>query len=300
MKVKKMFTVIALCLISVCSVFAQHRYDENLLRACKGNSLRDVQKYLATGADPNAWQLDGSAMYTALSYACKNGNINMVRTLVDNGASVDVPDNYEAPLLIAARNKNRSIVNYLIVDCKANANIQDSEGKTPLMYVITFGATQLAKSIIQNFPDCLGVVDVDMRNSLHYACGYGSVNKSAQNDLVSLLLASGVDPYSCDKDGLTPFMFCAINGQTLAVKIFLQNTVDFDVSRPSRDGIPPLLECIKNINGSSFSVIELIFRYCRNAALVTDIYGEGIDYYIDRYCNKEWRDRINELRIKYY
>lgn len=295
-----MFTVIALCLISVCSVFAQHRYDEDLLRACKGNSLRDVQKYLAAGADPNAWQVDGSARYTALGYACKNGNINMVRTLVDSGASVDVPDNYEVPLLLAARNKNRSIVNYLIVDCKANANVQDSDGKSPLMYVISFGATQLAKNIIQNFPGCIDLIDVNSRNALHYACGYASVNKSAQNDLVSLLLASGVDPYYCDKDGLTPFMFCAINGQTLAVKIFLQNTVDFDVSRPSRDGIPPLLECIKNINGTSFSVIELIFRYCRNAALVTDIYGEGIDYYIDRYCNKEWRDRINELRIKYY
>lgn len=293
-----MFTVIALCLISVCSVFAQHRYDEDLLRACKGNSLRDVQKYLAAGADPNAWQLDGSAMYTALSYACKNGNINMVRTLVDNGASVDVTDNYEAPLLIAARNKNRSIVNYLIVDCKANANIQDSEGKTPLMYVITFGATQLAKSIIQNFPDCLGVVDVDMRNSLHYACGYGSVNKSAQNDLVSLLLASGVDPYSCDKDGLTPFMFCAINGQTHAVLAFLNESINFDPSRKNTEGVPALLECIKK--GVGTNIIELVFRYCRNAGAVIDIYGDGVDYYIDHYYGTdERRIKLIEYRDKY-
>lgn len=297
MKVKKMFTVIALCLISVCSVFAQHRYDENLLRACKGNSLRDVQKYLAAGADPNAWQLDGSAMYTALSYACKNGNINMVRTLVDSGASVDGMDGCEAPLLIAARNKNRSIVNYLIVDCKADANIQDSDGKSPLMYVISFGATQLAKNIIQNFPGCIDLIDANSRNALHYACGYGTANKSVLIDLVSLLLANGADPYYCDNTGTTPFMFCAINDQTHAVLAFLNESINFDPSRKNAEGVPALLECIKK--GVSLNIIELVFKYCRNVGAAVDVYGDGVDYYIDHYSTGQRRIKLIEYRDKY-
>lgn len=297
MKVKKMFTVIALCLISVCSVFAQHRYDEDLLRACKGNSLRDVQKYLAAGADPNAWQYDGSAVYTALSYACKNGNINMVRTLVDSGASVDGMDGCEAPLLIAARNKNRSIVNYLIVDCKADANVQDSDGKSPLMYVISFGATQLAKNIIQNFPGCIDLIDVNSRNALHYACGYGTANKSVLIDLVSLLLGNGADPYYCDNTGTTPFMFCAINDQTHAVLAFLNESINFDPSRKNTEGVPALLECIKK--GVSLNIIELVFKYCRNVGAAVDVYGDGVDYYIDHYSTGQRRIKLIEYRDKY-
>lgn len=292
MKVKKMFTVIALCLISVCSVFAQHRYDEDLLRACKGNSLRDVQKYLEAGADPNAWQPDGSTGYTALGYACKNGNINMVRTLVDSGASVDGMDGCESPLLLAARNKNRSIVNYLIVDCKANANVQDDDGKTPLMYVISFGATQLAKNIIQNFPSCIDLIDVDSRNALHYACGYGTANKSVLIDLVSLLLDKGADPYYCDKTGTTPFMFCAINDQTHAVLAFLDNSMNFDPSRKNSEGVPALLECIKR--NVSPNIIELILKYSRKAYAATDRYGDDIYYYLNHWGTEETHKIVRE------
>lgn len=290
MKVKKMFTVIALCLISVCSVFAQHRYDEDLLRACKGNSLRDVQKYLAAGADPNAWEPISSGSYTALGYACKNGNINIVKMLVDSGANVDVSSNYEAPLLIAAKNKNIQIVNYLLSDCKANASIQDSNGKTPLMYAISFGATSLAINIINNSLDCIGMLDNDSRNALHYACGYGTNNKTADCNIISLLLSKGADPYCCDKTETTPFMFCAITGQLQPVMIFLSDTVNFDVSRRNKEGIPALLDCIKR--NVSLNIIELILRYSRNAGTVTDIYGDDIWYYLEHWGTDEMYDKV--------
>lgn len=292
MKVKKMFTVIALCLISVCSVFAQHRYDEDLLRACKGNSLRDVQKYLAAGADPNAWEPVSSGSYTALCYACKNGNINIVKILVDSGANVDVSSDYEAPLLIAVKNKNIKIVNYLLSDCRANASIQDSNGKTPLMYAISFGATSLAINIIQNFPSCIDLIDVDSRNALHYACGYGTANKSVLIDLVSLLLDKGADPYYCDKTGTTPFMFCAINDQTHAVLAFLDNSMNFDPSRKNSEGVPALLECIKR--NVSPNIIELILKYSRKAYAATDRYGDDIYYYLNHWGTEETHKIVRE------
>lgn len=290
MKVKKMFTVIALCLISVCSVFAQHRYDEDLLRACKGNSLRDVQKYLEAGADPNAWQPESSGSYTALGYACKNGNINIVKILVDSGANVDVSSNYEAPLLIAVKNKNIKIVNYLLSDCNANASIQDSDGKTPLMYAISFGATSLAINIINNSPDCIGILDNDSRNALHYACGYGTTNKSADCNVVSLLLSKGADPYLCDRTETTPFMFAAINGQFQTIMTFLSDNINFDVSRRNKQGVPALLECIKR--NVSPNVIELILRYSRNAGAATDIYGDDIYYYLNHWGTEEMYDAV--------
>ena len=290
MKVKKMFTVIALCLISVCSVFAQHRYDEDLLRACKGNSLRDVQKYLAAGADPNAWQPDGSARYTALGYACKNGNINMVRTLVDSGASIDVDaENFESPLMIAVENGSQNIVNYFVNNCNADTNICNIKQKTVLMAAAESGKVDVLKLILRtNFGD-IDAIDNKRQNALHYAVASGSFLGAKE------LINEGINMYQCDNRGYTPFMRAAVAEDTELVKFFLLNTI-FDVNKKDDLGYPSLLLCIKA--GLSITLIKTILRYGNEPTSVIDSDGHDIYYYLDRWGTKEMRDAVNEA--KYY
>lgn len=290
MKVKKMFTVIALCLISVCSVFAQHRYDEGLLRACKGNSLRDVQKYLAAGADPNAWQYDSAAKYTALGYACKNRNLPMVKELVDKGASIDVDaKDFKSPLMVAVENGSQNIVNYFVDDCNADTNICDINGKTLLMRAAESGKTDILKLILKsNFGD-INATDNKHQNALHYAVA--STNFSNVKELVK----EKIEFYQCDDDGNTPFMCAAIGKNTEMVKFFLLNT-SYDVNRSDDLGNPPLLLCIKN--NVSISIINLILKYGNKPTSVVDGDGYDVYYYLNRWGTKEMRDAINEA--KYY
>ena len=290
MKVKKMFTVIALCLISVCSVFAQHRYDEDLLRACKGNSLRDVQKYLAAGADPNAWEPIASVNCTALGYACKNRSINMVRTLVDSGASIDVDaEKFESPLMIAVENGSQSIVNYFVNICNADTNICNFNKKTLLMTAVESGKTDILKLILRtNFGD-IDAIDMNQKNALHYAIE--SKNFLGAKELIN----KGINMYQCDDRGYTPFMRAAVDENSELVKFFLVNE-NFDVNKKDDLGYPALLLCIKK--GLSITLIKTILRYGNEPTSVIDNEGNDIYYYLDRWGTKEMRDAVNEA--KYY
>lgn len=290
MKVKKMFTVIAFCLISVCSVFAQHSNDKKLLRACKDGSLRDVQKYLEAGADPNAWESASSANCTALGYACKNRNINMVRTLVDRGASVDVDaEKFESPLMIAVENGSQSIVNYFVNVCNADTNICNFNKKTVLMAAVESGKTDTLKLILRtNFGD-IDATDMNQKNALHYAV-------EAKNFLgAKELIEKGINMYQCDDRGYTPFMRAAVNENSELVKFFLLNA-NFDVNTKDDLGYPALLLCIKK--GLSITLIKTILRYGNNPTSVVDNDGNDIYYYLNRWGTEEMRNAVNEA--KYY
>ena len=292
MKVKKMFTVIALCLISVCSVFAQHRYDEDLLRACKYGYLRDVQKSLLKDkADPNAWQPNGSAKYTALGYACESGDINIVKMLVEAGANVNAnPKEYKSPLMIAVEKGDLNIIDYLINTCNANPNICDIKGKTLLMTAVEVGKTDTVRLILKsNFGD-IDSVDNKNRNALHYAV------IATNFSIVKQLLNEGINLYQCDDDGYTPFMRAAINQNSEMVKFFLRNVSSFDVNRKDDNGFPPLLLCIKK--GFSITMINAILRYGNEPTSVIDDDGNDIYYYLNRWGTEEMRDAVNEA--KYY
>lgn len=292
MKVKKMFTVIALCLISVCSVFAQHRYDEDLLRACKGNSLRDVQKYLAAGADPNAWQLESSGKYTALSYACRNGNVPMAEALVDKGAYVDVSEDFEVPLLFAIEKTDLKMLNYLVKVCKANTNIRNLKKKTPLMFAAESNNADVMKLILSSDFGDVNSLDDCGRNALHYAV------ECTNTAVFDVLVRKGIDVYHCDDEGYSPFMRAAIEQNTNMVTYFLTRVPSFDVNRKDDKGFPPLLLCIKN--RVSITLIKRILEYGNEPTSVVDVDGHDIYYYLNRWGTKEMRDAVNEAIARYY
>ena len=70
----------------------------------------------------------GAQDTTPLIWAARNGKGAAVTTLVENGASLDLQDNYgSTALLIASYNNYPSIVKYL-VGMGANQTLKDSDG----------------------------------------------------------------------------------------------------------------------------------------------------------------------------
>eukprot|EP00743_Colponemidia_sp_Colp-15_P007940 GILK01008600.1.p1 GENE.GILK01008600.1~~GILK01008600.1.p1 ORF type:complete len:636 (-),score=104.41 GILK01008600.1:115-2022(-) len=73
-------------------------------------------------------------MWSPLALACANGDLELVKDLIDQGATVDAinPMNGWTPLLLAAFNGCFEVVRYLVDSAGASVNSLSKDGETPL------------------------------------------------------------------------------------------------------------------------------------------------------------------------
>ena len=83
------------------------------------------------GCDPN----DGVSLHTA----CEHGDLSMVKTLIECGASVYSRDAYgNTPLHATAKNQRKETTQALLKYLIGDPNIKNAEGRTPLHIVATW------------------------------------------------------------------------------------------------------------------------------------------------------------------
>ena len=130
------------------------------------------------------------AGFTALHYACYNGNIKLIKILVNNGADIDIVNNNGLNLLhIASQGNQTTPLYYFIHKYKLNINSIDKLGNT----------------------------------CLHWASFYN-------NDKVLnfLLLCDKIKVNIQNKNGFTPLHFCVLGTNIKAIKKLI--TVGGDIS----------------------------------------------------------------------
>lgn len=106
--------------------------------ALKGE-LEIVKKLLEWGVVPDSYDIGHPALMEAIS----NGNYEMVKILIENGADVNIKETYQMttesadyegytyPIHEAARSWSSNILQ-LLIDSGASTDLLDSEGKSPL------------------------------------------------------------------------------------------------------------------------------------------------------------------------
>lgn len=103
-----------------------------LQRACKKGNFEEVKDLIERGANPNESDFCG---FTCLHEAALNGNVEIVKYLIEKGADVNkqaLPDgDLETPLIDAADNKHLEIVKILL-DNGADPRIFNNDGFTAL------------------------------------------------------------------------------------------------------------------------------------------------------------------------
>lgn len=124
----------------------------------KNYQLNSIKKYLQSGQDINAENDDGM---TALHIACRSNNLELVKFLVDNKASINhQPEGYEiTPLMTACSYGHMDIVKYLVEECNAKLNLRDSYGYTALMMACERGNLDLIIYLLDNKN-----IDVNIKN----------------------------------------------------------------------------------------------------------------------------------------
>jgi ankyrin repeat protein len=126
-----------------------------------------------------------------LFMAVQHDAIPTVELLIELGADVNViqTDKNCSPLHLAASNNFLDIVK-LLIDHKANVNIQDNRGYTPLIMAASEGYTECVKRLAD------AGADVNYRSMDDYTTAIYHAAGSNRLKVVRLLLERGADPLS--------------------------------------------------------------------------------------------------------
>ena len=100
------------------------------------------------GATPDILNAANAEGYTPLMLAAYYGHEEMTSYLVKNGAAIDGKSKFGTPIMAATVKNNESIVDVLLAH-GADPNIQDTNGKTALLYCSTFGLNTIAEKLLR-------------------------------------------------------------------------------------------------------------------------------------------------------
>ncbi|MDP1835123.1 MAG: ankyrin repeat domain-containing protein [Chlamydiales bacterium] len=232
--------------------------DTPFHHACGSGDLKLVTEILTSiqsgrwnlvGKARNWWSnpvnIPGSHKQTPLHFACRNGNPEVVRLLLDNGAKVAAKTDEDAtPLHDACQSGVVETVKELIAR-GADITIKGRWAGTPLQCACSQGHGDIVKLLIQNGASVSS--EPKSKSPLHIACERGNVG------VMKPLLKAGADVHATDLSGNTPLHLACLYNRPELVEQLVKYGARSDVlnlgkSSPlhtaARSGEVPLLKLL--------------------------------------------------------
>ncbi|KAB0369907.1 hypothetical protein FD755_017869 [Muntiacus reevesi] len=210
-----------------------------------------IRTLLDNGASVNQCDSNGR---TLLANAAYSGNLDVVNLLVSRGADLEIEDAHgHTPLTLAARQGHTKVVNCLI-GCGANINHTDQDGWTALRSAAWGGHTEVVSALLYAGVkvDC---ADADSRTALRAAAWGG------HEDIVLNLLQHGAEVNKADNEGRTALIAAAYMGHREIVEHLLDHGAE--VNHEDVDGRTALSVaalCVPASKGHASVVSLLIDR----------------------------------------
>lgn len=203
-----------------------------LVFAAQRGDVEDVKRRLAAGEDPNAF--DPASMRTALHWAAKNNNVEVIDALVAGGADVRVVEKMgRPPISLAAESGSVAAIERLL-KAKADPNARDEYGGSPVLWASGLGTPEAVKALLDAGADP-NVQDSNGITPLMWAANVGD-----PRNVAVLASSKGLDLNAVDKvSGETALMRAARNGKLDAIKVLVDSGATVDTR--SRDGWTALL-----------------------------------------------------------
>ena len=171
-----------------------------IILACKSGNPEIVKVLLDNGADPNGGD-DDSFTLTSIYTDDWNKEKEIMKMLIDAGADINYRYNnyYETPIFKISNYGGVEKIKFLIEN-GADINAKNDQRETPLIKACSKGNLEVAKALIEAGAD-VNARDIANNNPLAWAVIRGNPN------LVKLLLDKGADVDVIDADGYTPIMY---------------------------------------------------------------------------------------------
>ena len=201
--------------------------------------------------------------YTPLHDAAKSGDLDKARKLLQGGkynVNMKAGDysHTRTALHLACCNGHIDMVRMFISEFKADVNIRDSDGDTPLNRAAINKKEDIVFALIHEFTCDVNIRGYNGWTFLHRACKYGHANivKSA---------GMQISPLVIDEDGNTPLHLASFHGHMECVEAMLQLNAPIMLrnanGKTSRDiargDIKPLLDTYMRENRNN----KLYIRY---------------------------------------
>ncbi|KAH9066250.1 ankyrin repeat-containing domain protein [Lactarius vividus] len=192
------------------------------------------------GVEVNARRMDD---WTPLHLASYHGRLEIVRVLLDHGASANAENNQgETPLYLVSRGAYDSqddgvYVAQLLLERGGNANAQRKDNWTPLHAASYFGRPGIVRILLDHGAEA-NAENRQSKNSLDQVSRgeYGSQEDGAR--VAQLLLDRGVDMNASDKDHWTPLHSASYYGRSEIVRVLLDHGANVNVE--NHEGETPL------------------------------------------------------------
>ena len=175
-------------------------------------------------------QLTNKEKEDLLHLACENSQISLIKTLLKCNVNTNsINAKGLSPLHVAAINGNVEVTR-LLVNEGANLEMKDSKcGSSPFLHACQNGRVKIVRLLIANGAN-IKAVGMNGTNALHFAAESGNV------ELVEMLIDNFPNVNATDADGTTVLQFAAISGNVKVLDILIgrgadlnaQNRLNFD------------------------------------------------------------------------
>lgn len=227
--------------------------ENKLLRVwCNKGDIEKVEELISLGAEING--KDEFNGYTPLINAIIGNNIEIIRLLMNSGASVtSVDENGKTPLIYAIINNNIEAMKILLNNINVNINKAYDPGERPIDYAFeqdnieaiyllleknvkldlaadsillrhasSIGHFGTVKILLENYKTSKETTDTEDRTPLCLASKYGNL------EIVKYLLEKGADIEAKDKNGMSPLILASKNGNLEIVKYLFEKGVNVE------------------------------------------------------------------------
>ncbi|MDD2710955.1 MAG: ankyrin repeat domain-containing protein [Verrucomicrobiae bacterium] len=207
-----------------------------LMLAALNSSAEITESLLAGGADPDLTDKNGS---TALMAALTKKNVHAAALILKKTKNVNQQaaraGRYTA-LMFAAMNGTPEIVTQLL-ERGADVNIRADQNVTALMLSCLHKRSDLVKLLIARG------ADLNLKENLNENTALLTAINKGDLESVKLLLEAGADPNLGSKDGFTPLMLAAQNGQDAMAQALIEKKANPDTgaSGGKRAGLTALM-----------------------------------------------------------
>jgi len=238
----------------------QESYRNNLIKGIIiDNKVNALELFIKKGLEVNyvdKWRNDISY----LAIASKLGCFDCARLLIENGAKIDLCDNYGFnPLIYAAWYSHINIVR-LLLEKGANVNFRTVDGTTALMFASMAGHIDIVKLLLEKGAD----IDLKNENGVNALI---EAMTSVRTEAVEVLKSSGAD-------------------FTAAIELLqYKKTIGTNINEKDRFGASIIIKAAQENN---FEKVKLLIDM-----------GANVNDCIDNLNNNSYRDYHNKTALYY-
>ena len=205
-----MFLMLAGCekKINSADFIAENNGNQIVFLAVQTNNIKLLQDVINEGFDVN----ESVRTVQPLMWACRTGNLEQIKILLDAGADVNaLSSEGMTPLDYACLSESGEAVKLLIAAGGDPDHVTEEGNMTPLISATVLENTDIVKALVENGAK-VNWQDDNGDTALMYAV-YNFSYKSAK-----ILIDAGADPYLANREGYTP----AESADEKMKKIFLK------------------------------------------------------------------------------